>query len=216
MREAFAEKTGLFRKVFARADDASPDCSGTDETFEVLRALTFLTRAWRQGPQHAGPRRPECPRQRRRGAALHGRGRSAGDGDADAIYHRWQSFFSRYDVILTPAITVSPRSWRELYPAEIDGKPTRTYFHWLAMAYAVTVRRASGPFAAGRVGQQRHALRPADRRAARRRRAGAAGRGGTGIPAWPATPRTARPVPDLAALRKAPPISAAEGFLGFD
>ena len=29
-------------------------------------------------------------------------------------------------------------------------------------------------------------------------------------------PRTARPVPDIAALRAAPPISAAEGFLGFD
>ena len=46
---------------------------------------------------------------------------------------------SPYDVILTPSITISPRSWRELYPAEIDGKPTRSYFHWLAMAYAVTV-----------------------------------------------------------------------------
>ncbi len=29
-------------------------------------------------------------------------------------------------------------------------------------------------------------------------------------------PRTARPVPDIAALTKAPPISGMEGFLGFD
>ena len=29
-------------------------------------------------------------------------------------------------------------------------------------------------------------------------------------------PRTARPVPDLAALQAAPPISTAEGFIGFD
>ena len=42
-------------------------------------------------------------------------------------------------MILTPSITISPRPWRELYPAEIDGKPTRTYFHWLALAYAVTL-----------------------------------------------------------------------------
>ena len=55
------------------------------------------------------------------------------------LYQRWQSFFDLHDIILTPAITISPRSWRELYPTEIDGKPTRTYFHWLAMAYAVTV-----------------------------------------------------------------------------
>ena len=38
----FTEKTNLFRHVFARAEDTSPDCSGTDESFEVLRALSFL------------------------------------------------------------------------------------------------------------------------------------------------------------------------------
>ena len=35
--------------------------------------------------------------------------------------------------------TVSPRPWTELYPAEIDGKPTLNYFHWLALAYAATL-----------------------------------------------------------------------------
>ncbi|HEX2943990.1 MAG TPA: amidase family protein, partial [Rhodopila sp.] len=42
IREVFAEKTGLFRHVFAAAEDATPDCSGTDEAFEVLRALYFV------------------------------------------------------------------------------------------------------------------------------------------------------------------------------
>src|SRR5580704_8779567 len=37
--DAFAEKTELFRHVFARAADATPDCAGADEAFEVLRAL---------------------------------------------------------------------------------------------------------------------------------------------------------------------------------
>src|ERR1019366_7847150 len=55
------------------------------------------------------------------------------------LYRRWQEFFSGYDVVLTPSITLSPRPWSELYAAVIDGKPTRTYFHWLALAYAVTL-----------------------------------------------------------------------------
>ena len=54
-------------------------------------------------------------------------------------YQRWQTFFANYDVILSPAITISPRPWTELYPKEIDGDPTASYFHWLALAYAVTV-----------------------------------------------------------------------------
>ena len=73
-----------------------------------------------------------------------------------SLYHQWQSFFERYDVILTPAITISPRSWRELYPAEIDGEPTRTYFHWLAMAYAVTV--VGHPALSLPVGLDRHGM----------------------------------------------------------
>src|SRR6185312_8828768 len=56
--EVFAEKTGLFRHVFARAEDASPDCTGTDEAFEVLRALSFLgahEEKLRTHPAEVGP-----------------------------------------------------------------------------------------------------------------------------------------------------------------
>ena len=57
-----------------------------------------------------------------------------------AYYRRWQAFFDGYDLILVARRSPSrPRPWTELYPAEIDGKPTRTYFHWLALAYAVTL-----------------------------------------------------------------------------
>ena len=40
--EVFAEKTGVVRQVFAVAEDTSPDCAGTDEVFEVLRATAAL------------------------------------------------------------------------------------------------------------------------------------------------------------------------------
>jgi Asp-tRNA(Asn)/Glu-tRNA(Gln) amidotransferase A subunit family amidase len=132
-----------------------------------------------------------------------------------AIYRRWQGFFRDYDVILTPSITISPRSWRELYPAEIDGKPTRTYFHWLALAYAVTV--PGHPAVSLPMGVDRHGM-PFGLQIV-------GPRGGDalvlGVAAalealLAADARTARPVPDLAKLRAAAPIRQAEGFLGFD
>ena len=55
------------------------------------------------------------------------------------LYRRWQNFFASHDVVITPTITISPRPWTELYPAEIDGVATKSYFHWLALAYAVTL-----------------------------------------------------------------------------
>ena len=119
------------------------------------------------------------------------------------LYHRWQSFFGRYDVILTPAITISPRSWRELYPAEIDGKPTRTYFHWLAMAYAVTV--VGHPAISLPVGLDRNGMPFGLQIVGPRGGDALVLRVAAALEALLAgDPRTARPVPDLAALKAAP------------
>ena len=213
--EVFAEKTGLFRHVFARAEDASPDCSGTDEAFEVLRSLSFLAShadKVRDRPNDVGPNvRANVAEGQRYGAADVARAMTV----QTQVYRRWQGFFRNHDVILTPSITISPRSWRELFPAEIDGKPTRTYFHWLAMAYAVTLvghpavslpmglDRNGMPFGLQIVGPRGgDAYVLAVAHALETMLAGDA--------------RTARPVPDLAALRAAPPIRHADGFLGFD
>ena len=124
--EVFAEKTSLFRHLFARAEDATPDCSGTDESFEVLRSLAFVAAhadKVRRRPQDVGPNvRANVEEGLRYSAADVALAMTV----QTQIYQRWQSFFRHHDVILTPSITVSPRPWRELYPAEIDGKPTRT------------------------------------------------------------------------------------------
>jgi amidase len=211
----FAEKTGLFRHVFAATDAATPDCSGTDEVFEVLRSIGFLAahlEKTRNTPDLIGPNvRANVAEGLRYGAEDIARALS----HQTALYHRWLSFFERYDVILTPAITISPRPWRELYPAHIDGKPTRTYFHWLAMAYAVTV--VGHPAISLPVGLDRNGM-PFGLQIV-------GPRGGDALVLRVAAEleallsgdaRTARPLPDLAALMAAPAISAAEGFLGFD
>lgn len=212
--EVFADAADRFRHVFARADDTTPDCAGADEAFEVLRALGFLhahADKVHRHPDQVGPNvRANVEEGLRYSAADVARAMAL----QTALYHRWQAFFGQYDIILSPAITVSPRPWRELYPAEIDGRPTRTYFHWLALAYAVTLpghpalclpvgRDGRGmPFGLQIVGP----------------------RGGDALVLSVAAalerlladdPRTARPVPELDKLRAAPPISEMPGFLGF-
>lgn len=213
--EVFAEKTALFRGAFGRAEDTTPDCTGTDESFEVLRSLSFLSshlEKVRTRPQDVGPNvRVNVEEGLRYTATDVANAMTL----QTTIYRRWQSFFADFDVILTPAITISPRSWRELYPALIDGKPTRTYFHWLAMAYAVTL--PGHPALSLPVGTDRNGM-PFGLQIV-------GPRGGDALVIAVAAalermlasdPRTARPVPDLAKLRAARPISEAEGFLGFD
>ena len=213
--EVFTEKTGLFRHVFARAEDTAPDCSGTDETFEVLRALTFLGSHFekvRDRPQDVGPNvRANVAEGLRYSAHDVARAMTA----QTQIYRRWQSFFQHHDVIITPTMTISPRSWRELYPAQIDGKPTRTYFHWLAMAYAVTI--VGHPAISLPVGLDRNfmpfGLQIVGPRGGDAKVLAVAHALETMLAG---DPRTARPVPDLTKLLAARPIREAEGFLGFD
>jgi Asp-tRNA(Asn)/Glu-tRNA(Gln) amidotransferase A subunit family amidase len=131
------------------------------------------------------------------------------------MYRRWQDFFKDFDVVLTPSITVSPRSWRELYPAEVDGKKTRTYFHWLALAYAVTL--PGHPAVSLPVGLDRNGM-PFGLQVV-------GPRGGDAFVLSVAAEleaclagdtRTARPAPDIGKLKSAPPLRDAPGFLGFD
>ncbi len=214
IREVFAEKTGLFRHLFAQAEDATPDCGGADEAFAILRAKNFLAshlEKTRKTPDLVGPNvRANVEEGLRytaedvaRAEVLH-----------TAYYRRWQEFYSRFDIVLSPCMTISPRPWRELYPAEIDGRPTKSYFHWLALPYAVTL--ATHPAVALPVGRDRngmpfglHIVGP---------------RGGDAFvlgvaaaleAALAGDPRTARPVPDIAKLKAAPPISSMPEFKGF-
>lgn len=213
--EVFADKIALFRDAFAHTEDAAPDCTDMDDTFGVLRALSFVA-------AHADKIRktPELVGPNVRANYAEGLSYTAVDvaramKQQTVLYHRWQAFFQHHDVIISPSITISPRSWRELYPAEIDGRPTKTYFHWLALAYAPTtvghpaislpvgLDRAGMPFGlqiVGRRGGDAQVLAVA-----------------ASLEALLAgDPRTARPIPDIAKLRDAAPISQMDGFLGFD
>ena len=128
------------------------------------------------------------------------------------LHGRWQAFFNEYDLLLTPTITITPRPWTELYPAEIDGTPTRTYFHWLALAYAVTL--AGHPAASLPLGLDRHGM-PFGLQIIGPRCGDAfvlaAAAALEGLLAG--DPRTARPLPDLSRLRDARPIRESAAFL---
>jgi Asp-tRNA(Asn)/Glu-tRNA(Gln) amidotransferase A subunit family amidase len=212
--EVFGEKCALFRHVFARAEEASPDCAGADEVFEVLRSLSFLASRHedvRDRPEKVGPNVRANVEEGLRYSALDV---ARGMKQQTVLYRKWQEFFTRFDVILAPAVTLSPRPWSELFPTEIDGKPTRSYFHWLALAYAVTnvghpaislpvgLDRKGMPFGLQIVGPRGgDAKLLAVAAALEELLAGDA--------------RTTRPVPDLERLAKAPRLSESPNFLGF-
>ena len=212
VRRVFRRRAAAIAPLFARAEEATPDCSGADDAFAVLRASHFLAQ---HGETYGA--RPEMLGSNIRANVEEGLGYGLADYARAAtaqtrIYRAWQGFFAEHDVLVSPAVTLGPRPWAEAYPTEIDGVATRSYFHWLALAYAVTlaghpalslplgVDEAGLPFGLQIVGPRGgDALVLGVAAALERAVAGDAELG--------------RPVPDLARLRAARPIAEASGFL---
>lgn len=117
----------------------TPKCHQANRIFAVLRAVGFLG-AHRERlarlPDKVGPNvRANIEEGLRYSAADVAEALAA-----QSTYHRdWLTFFERHDYLLSPAVTISPRNWRELYPVEIDGRVMRSYYQWLGLAYATTI-----------------------------------------------------------------------------
>jgi len=214
IRAVFRERAAAFRHLFRAAADTAPDMSGADEAFEVIRAANFLSKhlEWfRTRPQDIGP---NVTANVQEGLRYSLADFARAHAEQTRLYRSAQDFFREWDVLITPGITISPRPWTELYPAEIDGKPTRTYFHWLALAYGPTLLghpavvvpcgldRAGMPFGiqiVGPRGGDRFLLGVA---AALERH-------------FQGEPALRRPLPDLAALARGPKLAEiSAGLLG--
>ena len=211
----FDEKVAAMGTPFRSLTRAHPDCRHADEVFSVLRAVAFLGRHKDLVDKH-----PDQVGTNIRANVVEGLGYSALDvaralSLQTEMYRAWQTFFVDVDIVLAPTVTISPRPWRELYPAEIDGKPTKSYFHWLALAYAVT--NVGHPVVSLPVGRD-HAGMPFGIQVI-----GGRGRdletlavAGELERLLVHDARTARPVPDIDFLQRQPPISGMAGFKGFD
>lgn len=215
VRDHFRHAMQQLSPAFGTLTSATPDCTDADRIFAVLRAVQFLG-------VHAEmvDTKPELVGPNVHDNVAEGRGYSAEDV-AQALFaqgryhHNWQQFFERYDYIISPAVTISPRPWRELFPTEIDGVPTKSYFHWLAMAYASTISGhpsitipcgldANGmPFGLQIVGQRYDDL-------------GVLAVASELESVIAGVSDLAPQAPDLAALKSAPPLRDAEEFLTFN
>jgi amidase len=215
VREAFQVRAEACLTMVRELAFAHPDCSGADESFAVLRAAGVLAthlERYKTRTEECGPNLQANVEE-----GLHYRLEDYARAHVKQtqIYHSFQRFFQSHDVLITPAITISPRPWRELYPTEIDGQRTRNYFHWLAMAYYVTL--SGHPAVCLPVGLDAQGM-PFGLQIVGPRGGDAFVLGVAAAleEAFNSSPMLRRPVPNIEQLRAAPPISSMDGFLGWE
>jgi amidase len=139
IREAFATKLAAMRSHFQVCDELDIDFGEAERCFDVIRAVNFLETfgdIYDREPDLLGPNV--------RANVEIGRNMSLGDfawahGEQTRLFRRFQKVYENYDVILAPTVAVSPFPWETLYLEEIDGRKLNTYYHWLAMAWLITL-----------------------------------------------------------------------------
>ncbi len=211
IRNSFRAKTAALDGHFGSLEDAHPDCGGADRAFAVLRALVFLGFHHGLMLKHQDKIGPNVRANIEEGLSYSALDAAEGLSLQGQLYRAWQRFFDGADYLLTPAVTITPRDWHELYPAEIDAVPTKSYYHWLALAYASTLAghpsitipagrdKAGMPFGLQIIGRRNDDLGTL-----------AVAAELEGLFAADAELRSVPP--DLPALEKAPPLNMAEGF----
>lgn len=139
VRDAFTKKIGAMQHNFECCEELDFDFEEAERCFDVIRAVNFLETfgdTYNKNPELLGP-------NVRANYEL-GTKMSLGDfawahGEQTRLFRRFQQIYQRYDVVLAPTVAVSPFPWEQLYLDEIDGRKLNTYYHWLAMAWLITL-----------------------------------------------------------------------------
>lgn len=139
VRKAFRQKLEGFADVFDQIEEAHPDMSEADRAFYVLRGIGFVhdfRPIFDETPDALGPTiTDELERAEQLSIADVGWANAA----HTRIYLAAERFFQDYDLLITPAASVSPFPHEDMYPKQIDGEDMGGYLRWEAIAYGVTL-----------------------------------------------------------------------------
>jgi Asp-tRNA(Asn)/Glu-tRNA(Gln) amidotransferase A subunit family amidase len=117
IRRAFRKRAERLAPLFGRAEEmAAPDCTGADRIFAVLRAVMMLGAHYANTRKYPGKFGPNILANVDEGLSYSALDVAEAMNAQGVYYRNWQRFFETHDYILSPAVTISPRDWHELYP----------------------------------------------------------------------------------------------------
>jgi Asp-tRNA(Asn)/Glu-tRNA(Gln) amidotransferase A subunit family amidase len=138
-RALFAERMGRLEPLFGSLEEADPPLRDAVRLFQTLRGVGFVAAhldRLRLAPEKVGPNVTANVQQ---GLALSTEEIARAEADWAALYRRFLSFRSRYDLFLAPAAALQPFPKAQNAPEEIDGEPLENYVSWLGLAFGITL-----------------------------------------------------------------------------
>jgi len=139
IRTVMRQRMQAMRHLFRAVDEVDFDFGETDRCFDVVRAQSYLARYKDAYDKHRDQLGPNIVANYEIGAAMSLADAAWAHAEQTRIFRRFQQTFRDYDLVMAPTTPVSPFAWKELYLAELDGRPLKNYYHWLALTYAITL-----------------------------------------------------------------------------
>ncbi|HEU0060468.1 MAG TPA: amidase [Hyphomicrobiaceae bacterium] len=139
IRRVMRQRVAAMRHLFRACDEVEFDFGDADRCFDIVRAQSFIARhqeAYESDPASLGP---NVRANYELGANMTLADTAWAHAEQTRIFHRFQAHFRDYDLLLSPTTPVSPFPWRSPYLAELEGRPLRNYYHWLALTYCISL-----------------------------------------------------------------------------
>jgi Asp-tRNA(Asn)/Glu-tRNA(Gln) amidotransferase A subunit family amidase len=138
-RATFRTKIDRIARHVEVCEPVSIDMDGIDRCFDVIRAQSFVAQfmeTYERDPSLLGPNT----------RVNYEMGVSMTLADAvwahtthTRLYRRFQALTQRYDVIVSPTVSVTPFPWAQWHPEAINGKTLDTYYRWVGLTYLVSL-----------------------------------------------------------------------------
>ena len=204
IRTTMREKMKAMKPLFRSLDKVEVDYGEADRCFDVIRAVSFLSRYHDAYTNKRHLLGPNIVANYEIGAKLSLADFAWAHGEETRIFRKFQELYRDYDLVLGPTVGFSPFPWKQLYIDEMDGKKLRNYYHWMASVYFVSL--ATNPAVSLPCGLD-HKKMPFGLQVIGRFRGDGEVLGAAHAmeQAFKTNPNLARPLPNIAKLRKPTP-----------
>ena len=139
LRKALRHAVASLGECFASVRESNPPLHDADWIFEVIRASQFVSGHLKHYNDHRDLLGPNLIENLEQAMTFSFEDMALAQAAHGELYRRFMTYMDEYDVLLCPVTGAAAFPKETLSPATIDGQSARTYFHWLAPAYGITL-----------------------------------------------------------------------------
>lgn len=130
--------SAMQRELGCDVEEATPDFTGADEVFQVLRAYRFAANFNEIFDENRHRIKESVIWNVEKGRSLTALDVGLAEQKQAALYQRMVAFLDEYNYLLCPVNQVPPFDVEIDYPTEIDGVQMSNYIEWMQSAYFIS------------------------------------------------------------------------------